>query len=336
MRVSGGMEHGAGADACPLFPGYDPHTVTGDREQGAAQATDTAGASAPTQAKKPGRPKAALTPESRATIPTQVVINGRAFAWTETDGLDPEAVLEIDAWLNVLAVRHRDIMERLNLGDHMDALQTARLVALQVARDFRPGGKGSFVTWVTNNVKWAFAKISSAPYAMSLDNLNEDGKPFEKGDDGAAAEEMWGVAAGDAPQTHEAAKAEVLKTVQALFRQISEKERDIFCAYHGIGVPRESGMALAQRYGCSNQVIYKRLKVIRKRLTPRDTVKTLSAKEVDMLFSYYGIGKPKESANAIGRRLACHHSQILRLVKKLRRHVTDAKGREKVVLAGAI
>ena len=83
-----------------------------------------------------------------ATHPTQVFVNGRAFAWTPETGLDPAAVSALDDYLWREANRTARAFRRLGV-EADDLYQEAYLHCLGAARRYDPTRGANFLTFAS-------------------------------------------------------------------------------------------------------------------------------------------------------------------------------------------
>jgi len=92
---------------------------------------------------------------------TQVTVWRKDYRWTEADGLDPEAVLEIQHWIKNIAKRHYlRKATALNI-DLEDLIQAGTIGALKAARTYEPVHNRTFLSWATPKIHtelWALCK----------------------------------------------------------------------------------------------------------------------------------------------------------------------------------
>ena len=84
--------------------------------------------------------------------PIQVLVNGKAYAWTPEGGLDPEAVRALDVFIKREAWRTAKAYSKLGV-DADDLAQEARLAALAAARRYDPTRGASFLTYAAFSIR---------------------------------------------------------------------------------------------------------------------------------------------------------------------------------------
>ena len=93
--------------------------------------------------------------------PTLVTIQGQAFAWTESEGLAPEAVGAIDGYLYQLAIRLSYPAQKEGYTVD-DLVQDGRLAALCAAKTFDPSRGISFLGYAGKLARWAMLDTVNA------------------------------------------------------------------------------------------------------------------------------------------------------------------------------
>jgi len=109
-----------------------------------------------------------------------VTIQGQTYAWSQVEGLAPEAVLTLKPWIVKCAKRYLNKATALNL-DLEDVVQAGTLGALKAAKSYNPD-RSAFVTWATPRIKKEMALLCKAQPHLSIDAWAEDNVTHEPSD----------------------------------------------------------------------------------------------------------------------------------------------------------
>jgi RNA polymerase sigma factor (sigma-70 family) len=178
-----------------------------------------------------------------------IAIFGKEYLWDEQSGLDPQAVLGIQPWIQKQAMRY--IRRAKPLGTSLeDLVQAGNVGALAAAKTFRPHLGASFLTWACFAIRNEMLRLCAQPRATSLDSLACGGP------DAPAIDEIL----ADGRDSQESAEAEL--ELGILMSKLSPKDMLIVCLRYGLG-GRLRGMtfaAIGKEMGLSDQTVCNRVK----------------------------------------------------------------------------
>ena len=172
-----------------------------------------------------------------ATHPTQVFVNGRAFAWTPETGLDPAAVSALDDYLWREANRTARAFRRLGV-EADDLYQEAYLHCLGAARRYDPTRGANFLTFASYAVRAAMAAgtrtlVRGSAERPRLEVCSYDA-PLPNGDGDTA----WiDTLAGEAPCALGLAEdRELQERLQGLLGRLNGRDREVLSLRLGLGL----------------------------------------------------------------------------------------------------
>lgn len=162
-----------------------------------------------------------------------VLINGQPYAWSETEGLSPDAVLTLQPWIITLAGRYSRKARTLHL-DFEDLIQAGNLGALKAARTYDPRHGRTFLSWATPRIKDELNALCRCPVSDSLDSGGPDGQAVDV--------EAEGDATGDTV---------ALEAAQIVSR-LPVKDKAVLTRYYGLnGHKPQPATAIGRTLGLS-------------------------------------------------------------------------------------
>jgi len=183
-----------------------------------------------------------------------VTIQGKPYTWSAQDGLDPEAVLTLQAWIVECAKKYLATATKLHL-ELDDLVQAGNIGALLAAQTYDPAHGCKFITWAT-------PKIHSELMALCLPKFTQ-----QLTEDAAA-------------DIDTAQNSDLNIMVSQVLAKLSDKDKAILTAHYGInGQPiTQSDIAKAHRLSTPriHQKIYRAL--VRARLELKNVKNTNHAR----------------------------------------------------------